>query len=83
MKQYSLVINIILKSGKEKIYTSYSPEALSKEEVAKISKQLENLIEAVYKEDALGATTFKISPDKEVLINAKEIALIEFEIIEL
>jgi len=83
MKSYSLVINVILKSGKEKTYTSFSPEVLTKEEVTKISEQLENLIESVYKEDALGSITFKVSPDKEILINAKEIALIEFEIVEL
>ena len=82
MKSYSLVINVILKSGKEKTYISYSPKALTKEEVMKISGEFENLIESVYKEEALGSIAFKVSPDKEIMINTKEIALIEFEIVE-
>jgi len=82
MKPYSLVISVILKSGKEKTYTSYSPEALTKENIEQVSEQLKNIIESVCKEDSLGAITLKISPNKEVLINTKEIALIEFEVVE-
>lgn len=82
MKEYSLVISIILKSGKERKYTSFTPEPLTKEEAEQGSKLFKDMIEKVYKDEITGSITLKTSSGKEVLINTKEIALVEFEITE-
>jgi len=82
MKQYLLVINIILKSGKERRYTNFTPQSLTKEDVEQGAKQLKELIESIYKDEIIGTISLKVSSDKEVLINTNEIALVEFEIVE-
>ena len=82
MKTYSLIINIILKSGKERRYVSYTPQALTKDEAEQGAKQLKELIEAIYKDEVTGTISLKVSSGKEVLINTNEIALVEFEIVE-
>ena len=82
MKQYLLIINIILKSGKERRYTNFTPQALTKEEAEQGAEQLKELIESIYKDELIGTISLKVSSGKDVLINTNEIALVEFEIVE-
>ena len=82
MKQYLLIINIILKSGKERKYTNFTPQALTKEDAEQGAEQLKELIGNIYKDEIVGTISLKVSSDKVVLINTAEIALVEFEIVE-
>jgi len=82
MKPYLLVINIILKSGKERRYTNFTPQALTKEDAEQGVEQLKELIRNICKDKIVGTISLKVSSDKEVLINTNEIALVEFEIVE-
>ena len=82
MKPYLLVISIVLKSGKERKYTNFTPQALTKEEAEQGAEQLKELIESIYKDELIGTISLKVSSGKDVLINTNEIALVEFEIVE-
>jgi len=74
MKPYLLVINIILKSGKERKYTNFTPQALTKEEAEQGAEQLKELIESIYKDEIIGTISLKVSLGKEVLINTNELS---------
>jgi len=82
MKPYLLIISIVLKSGKERKYTNFTPQALTKEEAEQGAEQLKELIESIYKDELIGTISLKVSSGKDVLINTNEIALVEFEIVE-
>ena len=82
MKPYLLIISIVLKSGKERKYTNFTPQALTKEEAEQGAEQLKELIESIYKDELIGTISLKVSSGKDVLINTAEIALVEFEIVE-
>jgi len=82
MKRYTLILNIILKSGKEKRYESFNPEAMTKKEVEEIADSFKDIMDKTYKNEIVGTITLKNRSGTEVLINSAEIALIEFEIVE-
>jgi len=82
MEKYTLTLNITLKSGVEKKYEANTPEPLTKDEAEAGAKQFKDMIETIYKNDVLGSVTIKSNDGMEVLINTKEIALVEFVIKE-
>ena len=82
MKPYSLILNIVLKSGVQKKYKTYTSEAMTKKDAQEALDAFKNIIETICKGDATGVLTLKVDNGKEVLINSSEIALVEFEIVE-